>query len=301
MKGNLLLLCLAFGLALCAEKLIKKSMVEHLKKTVTWGVMDYEDNIFKDFTEDDLTMAEPYPIIATDDSFPLIQPTHDNSNILPPSFDLRASPKADCIHSIKDHLTCIGGSYAFAVAGMISDRCCMAGKDYGWLSAMELLTCDTANYGCAGGWAQWSVKYVSDNGLVNEECYPFVNKTEQCPKRCKKGKWEEHVCKCPKYSAINTIEELKAALQKGPIAVTFESYEDLFHYKDGIYCHKSGPFKRLTGGRVVGYNETANPPYVTIATSFGEKFGMKGYVNFCITCCGIIGKYDKGNVACEFS
>lgn len=281
------------------EPLITKSKIESLKSKVSFEVTSYEDNIFKDFNDEDITLEDnPFGINVNDDD----TPTKTIQTNAFESFSLLSSPSADCIHPIRDHSTCIGGSFAFAVAGMISDRCCMKSSDAGWLSMMELIACDKSNYGCAGGWPAWAVNYTAIEGLVTEDCYPFTPRPESCPNRCKGAKeWKtDHKCKCPKIVLVPTLNDIKNALPKGPVVVTFEAYDDFFFYKSGVYCHKEGRFKRLISGRVIGFNETNTPPYLLMATSFGEKFGEKGYIKFCTTCCGVVEKYDKGNVACEY-
>lgn len=99
---------------------------------------------------------------------------------------------------------------------------------------------------------------------------------------------------------IKDLDGLKKMLVNGPVAITFEAFDDFFNYKSGVYCFTTGKFRKLLTGRVVALNETATPAYMTVAMPFGTKFGESGYVKFCTTCCGLYKKYEKGNVAVDF-
>ena len=281
-------------IACMAEPLIKKELIEELKKTATWEVTEYEENIFRGIESEDIEQGMTFAESDAQD-----YPEHKVTN----------TPKAvswvgaSCVHAVKNQGDeCAAASFAFAVAGMVSDRCCLKGQDHGWLSPMELLSCDKSNYGCAGGWPLDSVAYVQKAGLVEDVCYPYNGRNEACPNKCKNGKdWNAtHACKCTNPTSIKTFDELKTAMTNGPVVVTFEAFEDFYLYKSGIYCHTAGKFKRLVSGRVLAYNETTTPPHLTVAMSFGEKWGEAGLVRMCSTCCGMFGKYSKGNIVCDF-
>ena len=284
-------LSLAILLVMCmAEPLIKKEMIERVKKIAKWTPAEYAENIFKGMTAEEMQQGQNLPPTA---DYPAQETVASESQ-----GNVQAG--ASCIHEIRDQKSCVGGSFAFAVAGMLSDRCCLKKKDYGWLSPMELVSCDNKNYGCAGGWPQWAANYTVVNGLVDEKCYPYTGNNEDCPKKCKDGQvWATaRPCKCVNPKTLRTLDEVKAALVNGPVAVTFEAYDDFFLYKSGIYCHKEGAFKRLISGRAVEYKDGPEP-FINIAMSYGTGFGEQGFVRMCLTCCGLFNKYEKGNVACD--
>jgi hypothetical protein len=277
-----------------AEPLIRKELIEELKKSATWKVTEYEDNMFRGIDSEDIEGGQMLTE-ADAQEFPEQEVTNTPKEL--------SWVGASCDHGVKGQGDeCAAASYAFAVAGMASDRCCLKGTDKGWLSPMELINCDKGTYGCAGGWPADAIEYVKTNGLVDDACYPYNGRTVPCPTKCKNNKdWNTtHSCKCTDPTSIKTYEELKSALANGPAVITFEAFEDFYAYKEGIYCHTSGRFMRLISGRVVAYNDTTTPPHITVAMSLGEKFGEKGHVRMCTSCCGMFGKYTKGNVACNF-
>lgn len=280
--------------AVCsATQLIRKEMMDELKKTATWTVAEYENNIFKGMTVEELVSNQEYPIDWTDDVTPAPQTDVKTGNIN------WMEKSASCIHEVGNQGSCVGAPFAFAIAGMLSDRACLKGKDFGWLSTMELVSCDDDDYGCAGGWPAWAAKYTETNGLVDDKCYPFSGRNEACPTKCKDGSdWKKaHAVKCTNILKLTSLDAVKAELNNGPVVVTFEAYEDFYHYSSGIYCYTTGNFRRLMSARVVGFSDQPSP-HVVLAMSFGTTFGEKGLVRMCTTCCGMFGKYDKGNVAC---
>ena len=293
MKALSLTILLVLWAVCSAAPLITKEMIERVKETASWNVTEYEENIFRGVTDDEIAdNATPAQILSRN--------LKGGARILPAPMPALKIDTASCIHDVREQRGCVGGSFAFAVAGMLSDRCCMKGKDYGWLSTMELLSCDKGNYGCAGGWPLWAANYTAINGLVDEKCYPYTGNNEDCPKKCKDSQdWNTaRPCKCKNLKTLRTIDDVKNALVNGPVAVTFEAYDDFFIYKSGIYCHKEGSFKRLLSGRAVEM-VTSPEPYIRIAMSYGTTFGEAGYVRMCLTCCGLFNKYEKGNVACD--
>ncbi len=303
MKITLLftLLLLSLFSPCLAEPFITKELLKNVAKTANWQATTYEDNVFKGMHKDEVTQQQQQPIIVwADDDVPTATKRAADVHSENVASINWLEKGANCVHDIKTQGECEGASFAFSIAGMISDRCCLRGKDHGWLSTMEILSCSRDNYGCTGGWPAWAMQYTVDNGLVDEACYPYVGLNEACPNKCKTNKdWKaSHVCKCANPVTLPTLESVKAALVNGPVVVTFEAYDDFFAYKSGIYCHQAGGFQRLLSARVVGYSEETQP-HLILAMSFGPNFGEKGYVRMCTTCCGMFGKYEKGNVACD--
>ncbi|KAJ9601418.1 hypothetical protein L9F63_000442 [Diploptera punctata] len=69
-------------------------------------------------------------------------------------------------------------------------------------------------------------------------------------------------------------------MRNGPVEATFEVYEDIVHYKSGVYQHKVG---RHLGGHAVkiigwGVDKTTNTPYWMIANSWNTDWGENGFL-----------------------
>jgi C1A family cysteine protease len=259
-------------LACFADKItITKEYTDYLKRHVTWEVQDYEDNIFRGWTDSEVAhiLGDRQTTEMPEDQ----EEVSDNGLKMPSSLDW-AEDK--CVHKIRNQGSC-GSCWAFSVAGVTSDRCCLAGVDHNWLAPQELVSCDTEeNEGCNGGDRTAATSYVAKNGLVHEECYPYTAKDSSCAKKCADGKeWDSsHVCKCKKYEICQGADKLARCLASGPVAVGMKVYADFLHYKSGVYrWDKKSDLKGYHAIRMVGYG----PDFWRCANSWGEKWGEGGY------------------------
>ena len=85
-------------------------------------------------------------------------------------------------------------------------------------------------------------KYAKDFGLVDEQCFPYEGRDVPCHKQA-----------CPRhfgtgyhyvggfYGGCNEVLMRLELLKNGPIAVSFEVYNDFKYYRGGIYHHTGEP------------------------------------------------------------
>eukprot|EP01022_Parablepharisma_sp_SALTPOND_P011721 TRINITY_DN1497_c0_g1_i4.p1 TRINITY_DN1497_c0_g1~~TRINITY_DN1497_c0_g1_i4.p1 ORF type:complete len:394 (-),score=1.17 TRINITY_DN1497_c0_g1_i4:51-1232(-) len=262
--------------SLCdTSPLLTQRDIENLKRRVDWKVADYNENIFRGWNKDEFrTLLGDFE----DDYVPPLGFAYLKPKLwnLPREIDWSYSY---CVHGIRDQMTC-GACWAFAAATVVSDRCCLQNRDFGWLSPQELISCDTIkNSGCKGGLAAEALQYISRNGLVMESCYPYAGKQESCPTMCKtRANWRwSHVCRCRRLVDCSGLYGIRACLKRGPVAVRMKVYSDFGAYKGGIYCRD--PASTYMGGhaiRCVGYGEYPTP-YLKCANSWGRNWGVDGY------------------------
>eukprot|EP01022_Parablepharisma_sp_SALTPOND_P020597 TRINITY_DN37_c0_g1_i2.p1 TRINITY_DN37_c0_g1~~TRINITY_DN37_c0_g1_i2.p1 ORF type:complete len:332 (-),score=-6.24 TRINITY_DN37_c0_g1_i2:37-1032(-) len=290
MRWFVLIATCLLGFSLCdPTPLYTQKYLEELKKNVTWEVVEYEESIFRGWSEDEFKklLGDSAALSVSLKTYSEIKPNTDD---LPDEIDWTNSR---CTHEIRNQGKC-GSCWAFATAGVVSDRCCMQSMDFGWLSPQELISCDNQNSGCLGGLASTALQYVHDNGLVPEFCYPYKAKKEECPKRCSwlftsPKFWNLfHVCKCENLVDCSGWTGMRGCLKNGPIAVRMKVYDDFGAYKKGIYCR--GRYSKFLAGhaiKCVGYG-TSPIPYLKCANSWGTKWGMDGYFKIMPTeYCGV--------------
>jgi C1A family cysteine protease len=209
------LILLAIVAIACSSPLVvTRNYVEQLKRTVEWEVEEYENNIFRGLTEEDVKSMLGYKP-KDEQSFPQVEEVATPSQI-----DWSADK---CDVGPKNQGNC-GSCWAFAAVGSLSARCCLHATDQGWLSPQELVSCDKESEGCNGGDLESPVTYAQKNGgLVPEACYPYLAKNAPCPNKCKNGdEWKKaHVCKCDKPTACNGVAGIKACLATGPVTIGF--------------------------------------------------------------------------------
>lgn len=66
-------------------------------------------------------------------------------------------------------------------------------------------------------------------------------------------------------------------VEHGPFEVAFEVFADFLTYKGGVYQRKKGRFLGGHAVKVVGYGVDNGVKYWTIANSWNENWGEKGF------------------------
>jgi cathepsin B len=245
------------------EDFIKHS-IEVGSTASTWTTTDYESSVFKGWD-----LWDFIDILGTDisdnyyipDEFRQIDDYDVNG--VPESFDAREE-WGDCIHPIRDQMAC-GSCWAFATSEAFSDRLCILEGVNRVLSPQDLVSCNTfINMGCKGGMplAAWS--YMSTNGLVTDECYPYTS-GEGVRGECLRT--EDEVCPAEgvtyenykiKFTTIRYLALIKTLIKKeimtnGPVVSGFLVYEDFPSYEGGIYEPQTDVFLGGHGVKVKYY------------------------------------------------
>jgi len=243
-KKMKLLTILTFALTVLAshKMAITKEMTEYLKQNVKWEVTEYEDNIFKDWTEEEMDVfigkndrnLEEIPELKYEDS---------PSEPVPENFDARIQwPK--CVYPIRDQGHC-GSCYAHGSTEALSDRFCINGVDAN-LAPQDLISCSKKEYGCDGGLMVNSYYHLEHEGAVTEECFPYVSgqgKVPPCPTSCPSGKpYKKYKCKPGSVASIKEkSHKMREEIYKNGPVTTMQRYcDDFAYYKSGIYYYHAG-------------------------------------------------------------
>jgi len=281
------------------EQIIKKALLvtkeyaENLKRKVEWQVAEYENNIFKDWTDEEFRGSLGMKDNSFEENFasqnPVLGDSQNENNV-----DTQDWSMSNCIHEIRDQGKC-GSCWAFSTASIISDKCCLKGNDHGWLSVQEMLSCTSGTGGCDGSGRQDGFNYAAENGLVPDSCYPYSGSVSKCEKSCQDGKsWDDsHVCKCKNVRTCKGEDGMIACLKDGPIQAGMTVYKDFSYYSGGIYKWDGESKEEGKHAiKLVGYG----PGYWKCANSWGDKWGENGYFKIARDECDII-KY--GGITCD--
>jgi C1A family cysteine protease len=191
-------------------------------------------------------------------------------------------------HVANQSNTC-GASYAFAAAQTAAERLCIASKaqKYTALSAQELLSCDTNNSGCKGGFLNNSADYLKTKGLVEESCFPYQVENGE-PAKCEKMCANQVRHKVDGYCILFGEDDIKREIFKnGPVFSVSNVHIDFLTYKSGVY-NKGDEVPRFGGFqsvKIIGWgveNGSDLEPnkgnkYWIVQNSFGEDWGENGF------------------------
>lgn len=222
---------------------------------------------------------------------------------LPDSLDTRTK-WPNFIHPVRDQARC-GSCWAFAASEVLSDRLAIysnGAKNF-VLSPQGLVSCDTVDHGCGGGWPTDAAKFLVSTGIPTDVCEPYASAggaVPTCPATCADGS-AKTLYKYQSWSYAIGEQAMIAALQTGPIAVAFAVHSDFFQYKSGVYNwdNKTG-LAGYHAVKVIGYGKTADAtplPYWIVQNSWGPAWGEAGTFRIArgSNMCGMeLGALDKG-------
>ena len=257
----------------------------------TWTATS--NNLFSQYNEEQLkglmgTLIEPLAASGLD--------FEDYFGEVPTSFDARTQWPT-FIHPIRGQGQC-GSCWAFGASEAFSDRVAIAtnGAVNLVLSPEQLVSCDTTNNGCKGGYLKRAWNFIVENGLVSDACFPYSAGTGNvtvCQETCSDGsEWVTY--KATNVKALSVSAAKLEISTNGPIETAFRVYQDFMSYQSGIYQYDGeSSFIGNHAIKVIGWGTENGVDYWIAANSWGTKWGEAGFFRIQAGQCN----FDKNFIA----
>lgn len=182
---------------------------------------------------------------AADGSETFISKKKATVKALPAKFDWRNVNGESFISPVRDQGAC-GSCYAMATIDALEARVRIQTKNQHKLdlAVQDVISCSPYSQQCNGGYPFGVARYVSDFGIVTEECMAYKAENGTCSSKCADPKI---VVRAESYNYIGGYlgagneEDMKLEIfNNGPIVASFFVHDDFKYYKNGIYSHVEG-------------------------------------------------------------
>lgn len=144
------------------------------------------------------------------------------------------------------------------------------------LSEQALISCDTDNFGCNGGYLDLAMSYLQTTGIPLESAAPYISGETRTAGACT-APMQQDTYRVTEFEKIApSVESIKNALVRyGPLYTQYVIYEDFMSYESGVYSHVEGYIEGIHAVTIVGYDD-AEQSWI-VKNTWGAEWGEDGY------------------------
>ena len=192
---------------------------------------------------------------------------------LPTSLDWR---QLNGVTPVKNQGSC-GSCWAFAATAELES---FVKIYYGLetnLSEQQVVSCNPYGADCDGGWATAAYFVFQHTGAVLENCAPYLAANPPTAP-CTQDEFLKYAWTDGYDYIANNVEQIKTALQNGPVCTGIDASPEFEAYSSGCYDVPGQQVNHLV--LIVGYDDRAcgGAGAWLIKNSWGPDFGEGGYI-----------------------
>jgi C1A family cysteine protease len=235
----------------------------------TFGVTKFSDLTTEEFRAQYLMPKQGHPDYS-------VGSVWNSTGVGAPATTVNWFSKGACT-PVYDQAQC-GSCWAFSATEAIESATYLSGQALVSLSMQQIVSCDTSDDGCGGGWTYDAYQYVmSAGGLEGYSSYPYTS-----------GNGYSGYCNFNSNDVLRKISNWQWVTQSNS-----ETAIKSFVSSTGppSICADASTWSSYTGGvvmgsqcgdqvdhciQLVGYNDAASTPYWIVRNSWGTDWGVQG-------------------------